>query len=355
MPSVLFVAFAIVSWSQMVVPPPAPAPVPALEIAVRTLRVDGTESGRASNDGVDRFSGYLSVGDSLCSVAANSRDAAADDLRGTGWQVSGQIVRQTGDDFIVKVDWLRAWEHGERVQNGPRGSIEITMRLGDQFPLDSVVPFRASECGVAVARLEAAMVTRQPWQLRGGGGGFSGAGRAGAGAGQVSAGGGRRTEVAAPGGSAGSGSQNSGIAPMTSEMWLVHRRPDGTEEALRQVISTSGAAAPFNFAPISVPTSRGRVAVTLTGTLQLVQPGASVGKEGSVVASSAPQLRIAMDRQVTVEGAPPGGSRGRSMMELALPKASEVIAFELPPLRNSERDVFEGHQFSLRLRVTAAK
>jgi len=141
---------------------------------------------------------------------------------------------------------------------------------------------------------------------------------------------------------------------MTTEIWFVHRRPDGTEEALRQVIPTSGALSEFSFVPFSVPTSSGRVVVTLIGTLQLVQTDAAVAKGGNG-ASSAPQLRIAIDRQVTVEGAPPRGSRGRSMMSLAVPDSSEVIAFELPPLGNSGRDYFEGHQFSLRLRVTAAK
>jgi hypothetical protein len=352
MSPVVLAALALVV-GQAVVPPPAPASAPALQIAIRTFRADGTETGWASLDGADRFSGYLAVDDSLCGVRAGPRESSG--LEGIGWQISGQIVRQTGDDVTAKVDWARAWEHGERVQNGPRGSTEISMRVGDHVALDSVLPFKEGGCNKALAQLDATIIMKQPWQLRGaGGGGSSGVGRAVAGTGKSVLGAGSRAVAVAPSGGEASGSQNSGIAPLTTEMWLVHQRPEGTEEALRQVIPTTTELSEFNFAPISVATSRGRVTVALTGTLQLVPPGVTAGKGGSV-ASGVPQLRIAMDRRVIVEGAPPGGSRGRSMMELALPNASEVIAFELPPLRNSERDVFEGHQFSLRLRVTAAK
>jgi hypothetical protein len=142
-----------------------------------------------------------------------------------------------------------------------------------------------------------------------------------------------------------------------AELWLVHRKPDGTETVQQQAVhfgGVGGTNGAFAFPPIQVPTSKGPITIDITGRLQ-----SSLGsgdRQGlTVVTSSTPDesmaqhLTISIDRRARSAGL---DITGGSHMTIDVPKPTDVTSFEFPALQKSTEDLLKGHQFSLRLQVT---
>ena len=324
---------------QTVTPPPLPPPIPILEIAIHTVRADGSESGWATKSGVEPLDGYLSVPPTLCGVSSTAVEPV--ELIGIGWHVSGRILRQSGDQFDVQVEWSRAWEHGERIANGPHGVTQVSMRLGERVPLDAVAPAAGGTCGVVQARVDAAVVPRDAWLLSQGGGGggrVSGTGRAGA---RASGGSGGAVTVAdAAGLLAKAVASLASVPTVETELWLVHRKPDGVEEAERLVVHAVPQGTAFSFPSFSIQVLGGVVALDVKG--QVVP----------VPASGKPAIwRISFVRRITGESPTRVDILGNGGSTFAMPNPNEVIEFQLPLAPSPGARVLDGHRFSIRLRV----
>jgi len=155
-----------------------------------------------------------------------------------------------------------------------------------------------------------------------------------------------------------------------AQLWLVHRRPDGTETMQQQTLRFGGAAIAMNagsytFTPVQVSTGKGTVTVDVTGKLQII-----VGDQPDPVTTNARQLvivknlkagqvdgkeRILLSIGRRAHAATPQylDSTGSSTVLIDVPKADDVLSFEFPPLQKATEDLLNGHKFSLRVKVTA--
>jgi hypothetical protein len=291
-------------------PPPAPPLVAVLNIELRSVRADGKGFGSAGDNGADAFSSYLTALDTLCGFGAYSTLPV--DPGGSVWKIGGEILSRNGDTFTVKVTWVRLWDRGALIQSPAPHEQVLTLRMGEHVTLETMSPSLSSPCGANAAQLEASIGTRPAWQARGGG--VAGA---------------RANAVAAP---APAG------PPIDAEMWLVLRKPDGSEASQRIVVHATPAGASYAFAPMAASTSNGKATVTVTGNIR------PVIADGAIAT-----IAIRIDRRVTVENAPTLSTIGNSMLNLPVPSPGEVLALEIPhaPIH----DPLEGQQVSVRMRV----
>jgi hypothetical protein len=227
--------------------------------------------------------------------------------------------------------------------------------------------------------------------------GARGGGRGGRGGGQATATttvqGGRGGQAAATttmqgrGGGSGSGAGRGGTttqgrgyfsiataATYDAELWLVHRRPDGTETVQQQTVRFSGAPRDYAFPPIAVTTSRGAVSIDVTGGLQVIvgdppPPTTSTFSRGAGGATytllairrdpNAPpppqRVMLTITRRARAAGSPTLDVGGGSQVLIDLPKPEDVLSFEFPQLQKSAEDLLRGHTFSLRVRVTPVR
>ena len=153
-----------------------------------------------------------------------------------------------------------------------------------------------------------------------------------------------------------------GTRTYDAELWLVHRKPDGTESVQQQTLHFGGLGAngTFTFPSIQVQTSKGAITVDITGKIQAFT-GDQVPENDrmrpmlmtSLDASSAAQhLSVSIDRRARATGPPLLDITGGSRMVIDVPSTSDVLSFEFPALQKSAEDLLKGHQFSLRVRVT---
>jgi len=387
-----------------------------LEVGVRQYRADNQTGGSAGNSASrGQFESYVWTGADLCGLSASSKEPVT--MPGVGWHVTGEIVNPASsgaEQLTVNVTWQRVWEKGARVQNGSSGSRSIALRNGERIELDRVLPAGQSACGATDARLEASVTTQLAYRLsvvnaeaRGGArGGRGAAAAAGSGAGTagdatVTGARGRGTGATVAGtttvdpvtgatvtygrgyrGSAGDATTNAGgrgtaaaqgRAPLKflamsrtfdAELWLVHRKPDGMEVVYEQKVSFGGLAAPngtFAFAPIQVQTSKGTIAIDISGRLQsFVGDQPPAGGRGAMTLttiyptdlSAAQHISVKIDRRAHASGPPLLDITGGSTMVIGVPAPTDVLSFEFPALQKSAEDLLKGHQFSLRVRVT---
>ena len=170
----------------------------ALRIGIHSQQLTGRFAGFAGESGIEPFESYAWANETLCLLSASSREPAT--IPAVGWFFRGRVLKRTGDEFLVDIEWARLWDHNTRLTNGPKGSMQVTLRTGEPLTLDEVTP-AVGGCPVIGARLEAAILPQvRPRRLAGGGevraedqvgagGGGSGA-ASGAAAGGIGAGGG---------------------------------------------------------------------------------------------------------------------------------------------------------------------
>ncbi len=341
-----------------------------LEIGVHTQQSSGRRSSFAGNHGADTFQSYVWTGDTLCWLAASGREPAT--VPALGWYFRGRVLKRTGDEFLVDIEWARLWDRSTRLTDGPKGSMQVTLRSGERLALDEVVPAAGTECQIVAAKLEAAIVPRAtPRRVVTNAGGIytglgAGATAGGSGSGGARSGGaGRGSGITSSGsasGATGVGAGRSGASagaegfpypdtlPFTAtglpanrrmfdgELWLVHKLPSGLEEVQRLTVVFGRTDTRFAFPPIEVIKDGERGTVDVTGSLYL---GAVKGQEKLIV-----HLGRTFKKTRT--------SSGGSFKPVDIPEGGEVLSFELPVASSDPglRSHFEGHLFSVRLRVT---
>ena len=169
-----------------------------------------------------------------------------------------------------------------------------------------------------------------------------------------------------------------GLAQYTSELWLVHKQPNGEEQVQQLSIQFGPSGTDYSFPPVQVNTSKGAVTVDITGRLEMnPRPGeADPSARGLYTRLLTRQVRIdpATGAATSVTPVVPEGSKiqlsisrrarstataldvsGGSSMAIDLPKPEEVLSFEFPALPKATEDLLAGHKFSIRLRVTPVK
>jgi len=215
--------------------------------------------------------------------AAEPKDAAF------GWRVASQIVARTDRDVVVSMDWRRLWDAGKRLSNGPGGSVQLTLHPGDRIPLDHIpnasprADCRAVGLGLEVRLARSAQVAAPlPTMLPLG---------------------------ATPG----------GAKTLDAELWLTHTLPTGTEQVLHQRVRVEPKGGKFGFAPTSFSTSRGDISVELTGLIDRYRTPA--GGEFIV---------LSMNRVVSGANLPAAGLSATTGTVVPLPEAGDVLSFEMP-------------------------
>jgi hypothetical protein len=224
---------------------------------------------------------------SICDPGAASGKEPAD--AGYGWRLTSRTVSRTPFELVVAVDWRRLWDGGQKLANGPAGTVELTLHPGDRIPLDHIPNnTRNDACRAVGMGLEVRLA------------------RSGSPA--------RPIDVTLP-----LGSVSGGAKPLDADVWLVHARPAGGEEVLHQRVRLPADGAPFAFAPVAFTTARGEVSVEVAGAFQrLRNPG---GLE---------QIIVQMSRLVTGASAPANGFGGASAKLIPLPLPTDVLSFEMP-------------------------
>jgi hypothetical protein len=326
MVGLLLLSLAIADQGPSVAPPLTPPLTPMLEVLVK--RESG---GWAGDSGDASFESYITVhnGVGSCGLGASNKLPADSDRM--VWHVTGETLRRNGDALTARVTWHLVRQNGKSVANDtPEHSQQITLRAGEQFVLEPVVT-PAGECGAT--RLEAGVVMRQPRPVQPAGGG----------------GGGTQTRLSSSellrlrkeAQSVASPAPLSQVAgpPVDLELWLIDKRADGSEHAVRQFVRAGGDNnGAFRFTSVVDDRANGRATVEITGDIQSVR-----GETPNI-------LRVKVDRRVS--SAATGGAAGMSMVRVALASANDVVAIELPERgRAGVRQVVPGHDFSLRVRL----
>jgi hypothetical protein len=159
------------------------------------------------------------------------------------------------------------------------------------------------------------------------------------------------------------------IGSYDAELWLVHRRPDGTETTQQQSVRFSHADQTFTFPAVVVPTSKGDVSLDISGSVRAATPADAFERSsyfqfggdtsvlrwtrayGAVTTKDTPLgVALTMTRRGRAAGTPALDTRGGSYFYVDMPPATEVLSFEFPALPAAET-LLKGHTFSLRIRV----
>ncbi len=151
-----------------------------LRIGIHSQQANGRFAGFAGDSGIESFESYAWANETLCLLSASVREPAT--IPAVGWHFRGRVVKRTGDEFLVDIEWARLWDRSTRLPNGPKGSMQVTLRTGEPLTLDEVTP-AVGGCPVIGARLEAAILPQMRSRRPAGGGGGAGGGSGGAGVG----------------------------------------------------------------------------------------------------------------------------------------------------------------------------
>ena len=168
-----------------------------------------------------------------------------------------------------------------------------------------------------------------------------------------------------------------GPARYTSELWLVHKQPNGEEQVQQLSIQFGRSGADYSFPPVQVNTSKGVVMVDITGRLEMnprpgeadtgaralygrlvtrqvrIDPATGAATEAAAVPETS-KIQLSISRRARSAASALDVSGGSSMA-IDVPKPEEVLSFEFPALPKATEDLLAGHRFSIRLRVTPVK
>jgi hypothetical protein len=271
---------------------PTPPPPPTREewhvvVAAPVYQPDGamaTETvglGRTGPSVVHIFS-RGSVCDTATAGAAEPGDATM------GWRLAARTLQASAAEIVVSLDWRRVWDRGQRVTDGPGGTVQLTLHPGDRIALDHIPnPSPTDACRAVGVGLEVRLARRAvpvPPDSR-------------------------LVPLAAVEG---------GVAALDADLWLVHKLPHGTEQAQHQRVRLAAQGGAFGFAPVSVTTARGDTLVEIVGSIRRYrEPG---GRE---------YLFVSIARQLTGSPMPAGGVSGGTGAMIPL-DPSEVISLEIP-------------------------
>jgi hypothetical protein len=190
--------------------------------------------------------------------------------------------------LVVAIDWRRLWERGQKLGTGPSGTVQLKLHPGDRIPLDHIPnPTATDSCPAVGMGLEVRLA---------------------------------RSSAPAPANTAllPLGAAEHKGRPVDAELWLVHKLPSGTEQALHQTVRLNDLVTSFSFAAVKVPTARGEVAVDITGSFRRFQ--ATTGNE---------ILYISLLRKLAGGALPANGVSSSSGAVMQMPGTTEVLSLEL--------------------------
>ena len=351
-------------------------PPVVFEITARSYGADNVMAASAGNSAATgKLESYVTGSASLCGVSSSS--SVPTTTPAVGWHVVGEIISATDASMTVRVDWQRIWEKGGRLNDGPKGSSTHTLRTGERVELDRVQSTGASSCNATDLRLEAAVVTKPAYRLdtrtfaldrlstahgrisgttgtRGTTGTMSTTGAGGRGAGDLRQSFKTRSPLAAM------------LTSYTAELWLVHRKPDGTETTVPLAVQFSGSGGDYSFPAIQVATAKGPITIDISGKLltfvgEPPDPN-SAARINRVIAfrpregdpNTAARMLVTINRRARASGPPLLDIAGGSTIAMEVPAPADVLSFELPALQKAAEDLLKGHQFSLRVKITPA-
>ena len=362
------------------------------EVAARGYLSGGRTGSMAGDSASDRLDSYVWADQTLCGMGAGDQPSGTTPW--VGWHFTGTVLADVPGEMTVKIDWKRVWENGARVQNGAGGTQTIKLRNGERVELDRVAPGNTGGCGTIEAKLEAAVTSRAPYVMgvgRGVPGGVRGGvapGPRGGAAGRGAGVGGRGAGVGSTSGSGATGvkagryqlTQVRAKGSYDAEIWLVHKKPDGTEVVQQQTVRFGAVPKPFVFPPEEVPGGGGPITVDIAGSLQLNGPGfrfynysSDYGGRGAIRERSFARDQPARGGQPGRSGQPdPAGqaaasaetpatlrfmlsiarharrttpfidTRGATDVSVEMPKPGDVLSFELPPAPESDGGFAQG-------------
>ena len=374
--------------------------LPQLEVGIRTYGADGRVRGHAIDSTTGKAESYVWADKSMCGIGSSSTMPTTTPW--VGWHVVGIVQNASQGEGLnsitYRIDWQRIWQNGARVADGMKGQSTSSLKEGARLELDRVVGTAAEGCGVTEVRLEvgvagtsASQRTLNYYWQRGGTLAGQGAGTgAGAGtglSGWMSGTGADANWVLLPKMKttdawykdfvevAKSNAIKKGFPGLTpigsydAELWLVHRRPDGTETTQQQSVRFSQADQTFTFPAVVVPTSKGDISLDISGSVRASTPADAFERSsyfqfggdtsvlrwarayGGITSKDAPLgVALTMTRRGRAAGTPALDTRGGSYFYVDMPPATEVLSFEFPVLPAAET-LLKGHTFSLRIRV----
>lgn len=209
-----------------------------------------------------------------------------------GWRVDATPTVLTHEHAVVRLKWSRGVVNGKRTGSEPLETV-VLLRPGDQMRLDTfAMSTREDHCQRPVATLLVSLRHREPPRER----------------------------------------------VVSTDLWLVHRRADGTEAMQHQVVRTNfGRAAGFYFDDLKV----GGIVLDVFGELTpRAQP------DGSIT------LALSTQREVSVPGQSQLGSPNHSYVGTGgaslVFRPEDVVSFEIPM---KPWAALSGDSFTLRVRT----
>jgi hypothetical protein len=269
-------------------PPAPPAQEPPLKVVVAApvYQPDGTTSVETvtlpDTPGIVHVYSRRAICDTATAGATEPADA------GFGWRLTSQTISASASRVTLSLHWQRVWDNGKKVQNGPSGTVQLTLHPGTRIPLDHIPNSAPSDACRAVGlglEVKLARTTASPPS---------------------------NTTLAPVGSVAG------GAAALDADLWLVHTTPAGTSQAHHQKVRVAreGMTA-FGFAPVTVTTPSGELSVELIGSFRrYIAPGAQE------------YLSVAMSRRFAGDALPAAVVDGT---ETIFPlQSQEVISLQIP-------------------------
>lgn len=225
---------------------------------------------------------------SICDVAVTGAAPPSDAK--FGWRLTAQTLSATDALVVVSVDWQRLWDRGQKIGNGPSGTVQLSLHPGDRIPLDLILnPLATDACRAVSLGLEVRLARTAPDS---------------------------RTPDSSllP-----LGATEGGAAVLDADLWLVQRLPSGIEQAHHQSVRVPAQGASFSFPSVTVPTARGDVTVEVGGSFKRYK--APAGNE---------YLLVSMTRGLAGAKMPAGGTSGGTATVIPLPGPTEVLSIEMP-------------------------
>jgi len=227
----------------------------------------------------------------LCQSVITHSPAPADAAE--GWKVTiverARVTSQGAtapSQVTIGVTWSRMWERGRQILNGSGGTSELTLKRGDQIPLDMIT--RASDpaaCPGTTKNLEL----------------------------QVGA---NVNTAAVPTGE----SPLDGV--VDAELWMVHTAPNGVETVEHQVVRLMNGVIGFSFRGGPLDTADGQVAIELSGQLKAVR--LEDGSRGLWAALTKGVMRLSTGAGTIASPAP---------TTVGWPTTGDVVQMDLGPLQ----------------------
>lgn len=223
----------------------------------------------------------------ICDTATAGATEPAD--AGFGWRLTAQTINASPSAVTLSLHWQRIWDGGRKIQNGPSGTVQLTLQMGTRIPLDHIPnPSPTDACRAVGLGLEVKLA---------------------------------RTTASPPSNTtlAPVGSVAGGAAALNADLWLIHTAPGGTSQTHHQKVrlEREGMTA-FGFAPVTVTTPRGDISVELIGSFRrYIAPGAQE------------YLSVAMSRRFSGDPLPTGLVDGTETI-FPLPKPDEPILLQIP-------------------------